>query len=94
MKYMLYFLGREDCGEDLRELVAVEEAVDESEMEEIMMEAVRLDILGREEYSDCKAYAFAPEQEPDGGYTIIGAAAPNGRGSNILLNYEVVEEDM
>lgn len=91
MKFYLYYLGLEDGGDEARELVAVEDAADESEMEDVLMGAVRADILGRQEYAGHKAYAFAPEQEPDGTYSILGAAAPNSGGPNTLIYYEAVE---
>ena len=92
MKFYLYYLGLEDGSDEARELVAVEDAADESEMEDVLMEAVRMDILGRQEYAGHKAYAFAPEQEPNGIYSIMGAAAPNAGGANTILYYEAEKE--
>lgn len=99
-KYKIYRTqGRIDKDIRKHELVAVEEGTDIFTATDAIIHAVVTDLAESEEFSHCRADAYAPEpvewfrQSSRYDYYVCGLVMPEHAEKNIIMEYGIIEEN-
>lgn len=99
-KYKIYRTqGRIDKDIRKHELVAVEEGTDIFTATDAIIHAVVTDLAESEEFSHCRADAYAPEpvewfrQSSRYDYYVCGLVMPEHAEKNIIIEYGIIEEN-